>query len=98
MNWNYDIKEAPRGVTSYHKISNGKGRGDRTIELFVPDRVLLAVTNKDGSRQILASSWIKPDKRCKEGRWGGCIINQTIDAWLDWPEHPLGSLKEESTE
>lgn len=87
VNWNFDMSQAPRGLTE--KVTRIVGKEERVFETFVPERILAA--SKDG--KVYATHWIPPRLTASGAvldgdRWTGFNRGDEPEAWAPWPNHP----------
>jgi hypothetical protein len=90
MDWSFDIAAAPKGkfVTQQRNFV----KGARDIEVFEPDRVILAT--KCGT--VTVSRWLPPQPDRPEGRWEMLATGEQPIAWMAFPTHPHAQVEAEA--
>lgn len=83
MEWNYDMKEAPRG---HYETREHAGKDGKIIsrDVFVPEKIIAC--DKSG-QTVTVSHWIPPTDK-SPGRWCMFATTETPLAWMPWPKHP----------
>jgi len=74
MSWNFNIDEAPKGVS--REVPRGKG----TIIEHIPDLIIAA----GNDNVVTVSKWLP-----KEERWEMFTKDVPPLAWQLWPSHPF---------